>query len=210
MTTPVPQLILCSPRADRLAVLADGLRGVGWHVAVCGPAELDLSRGDLVLLDEGDDCERMRPFAGITTPASATASCRSSISAAAIPVPASRPAPIVAAAGNIAAVDLALQLRPLLRIKERQDRLASKAAEATRVHERLKTAYHQINAELELASRIQSSFLPQSLPELPQVRFAVEYRPVGHVGGDFYDVFRLDERHIGLLRRRRHGARRRR
>ena len=85
-----------------------------------------------------------------------------------------------------------------MRLKERHDRLATKAAEATRVHERLKTAYHQINAELELASRIQSSFLPQSLPELPQVRFAVEYRPIGHVGGDFYDVFRLDERHIGF------------
>jgi serine phosphatase RsbU (regulator of sigma subunit) len=198
MTTSVPQLVLCSPRADRLAVLADGLRGFGWHVAVCGPAELDLSRGDLVLFDEADDRERMLTL------------CRDQharLGDGFVPVvyltdsdprPGMEAGADLSASGNIAATDLAVQLRPLLRIKDRHDRLASKAAEATRVHERLKTAYHQINAELELASRIQSSFLPQSLPELPQVRFAVEYRPIGHVGGDFYDVFRLDERHIGF------------
>src|SRR5262249_398328 len=42
------------------------------------------------------------------------------------------------------------------------------------------------------------SFLPQSLPELPGTRFAVNYRPCGRVGGDFYDVFRLDENHVGF------------
>src|SRR5207342_902861 len=39
---------------------------------------------------------------------------------------------------------------------------------------------------------------PHSLPEVPQARFAVHYRPCGRVGGDFYDVFRLDERHLGF------------
>jgi sigma-B regulation protein RsbU (phosphoserine phosphatase) len=42
------------------------------------------------------------------------------------------------------------------------------------------------------------SFLPQSLPETPGARFAVQYRPCGRVGGDFYDVFRLDEHHVGF------------
>ena len=198
MTSPIPQLVFCSPRSDRLAPLVDGMRGAGWHVAVCGPAELDLGRGDLVLLDEADDRERMLTvcreqhallgdgfvpivYLGNGDP-------RRGLEAGAD----------LATPGSVEPVELIEQLRPLLRLKERHDRLASKAAEATRVHERLKTAYQQISAELELASRLQASFLPQSLPELPQVRFAVEYRPVGHVGGDFYDVFRLDERHIGF------------
>jgi sigma-B regulation protein RsbU (phosphoserine phosphatase) len=30
------------------------------------------------------------------------------------------------------------------------------------------------------------------------VRFAVHYQPCGRVGGDFYDVFRLDEKHLGF------------
>jgi sigma-B regulation protein RsbU (phosphoserine phosphatase) len=90
------------------------------------------------------------------------------------------------------------QVEALLRIKQRHDQLAARAAEAGRVSKRLQAAYQQIDQELELARRIQESFLPQSLPELPRVRFAVKYRPCGQVGGDFYDVFRLDERHVGF------------
>jgi sigma-B regulation protein RsbU (phosphoserine phosphatase) len=94
--------------------------------------------------------------------------------------------------------ELLAQVQALLRIKERHDKLAARAAEAGRVSKRLQEAYHQIDQELDLARRIQESFLPQRLPELPRVRFAVKYRPCGRVGGDFYDVFRLDERHVGF------------
>ena len=94
--------------------------------------------------------------------------------------------------------ELLAQVRALLRIKERHDQLAAKAAEAGRVSKRLQAAYQQIDQELALARRLQESFLPQHLPELPGVRFAVQYRPCGQVGGDFYDVFRLDERHVGF------------
>ena len=90
------------------------------------------------------------------------------------------------------------QVEAFLRLKHRHDHLAEKSAEVNRVNKRLQAAYHQIDQELELARRIQESFLPQSLPDVPHVRFAVHYQPCGRVGGDFYDVFRLDERHIGL------------
>lgn len=94
--------------------------------------------------------------------------------------------------------ELVAQVQSLLRIKERHDQLAARASETQRINKRLQAAYLQIDQELELARRIQQSFLPQTLPELPQVRFAVEYRPCGRVGGDFYDLFRLDEQHLGL------------
>jgi phosphoserine phosphatase RsbU/P len=90
------------------------------------------------------------------------------------------------------------QVHALLRIRDGHDRLREKTAEVNRINKRLQQAYQQIDQELELASRIQQSFLPQTLPELPQVRFAVHYQPCGRVGGDFYDVFRLDERHLGF------------
>ncbi len=96
------------------------------------------------------------------------------------------------------AAELIAQVQALLRIKERHDQLAVKASEAQRINKRLQAAYQQIDQELELARRIQESFLPQSLPQLPQVRFAARYKPCGRVGGDFYDVFRLDEQHLGL------------
>lgn len=94
--------------------------------------------------------------------------------------------------------ELLAQVQALLRIKERHDHLTARTQEVHRINKRLQAAYQQIDAELELARRIQESFLPHSLPRVPQVRFAVKYRPCGRVGGDFYDVFRLDEQHLGF------------
>jgi len=94
--------------------------------------------------------------------------------------------------------ELLAQIHALLRVKKRHDHLTEKSAEFHRVHHRLQEAYQQIDHELELARRVQQSLLPQTLPEVPPIRFAVHYRPSGRVGGDFYDVFRLDEHHVGF------------
>jgi sigma-B regulation protein RsbU (phosphoserine phosphatase) len=94
--------------------------------------------------------------------------------------------------------ELAAQVRACLRIKDHYDRLSEKTAEVHRINKRLQAAYQQIDQELVLARRIQQSFLPHTLPQMPHLRFAVHYRPSGQVGGDFYDIFRLDERHLGF------------
>jgi sigma-B regulation protein RsbU (phosphoserine phosphatase) len=94
--------------------------------------------------------------------------------------------------------ELLAQVEALLRIKHGHDRLADKNAEVHRINKRLQQAYQQIDQELELAHRIQMSFLPQTMPELPRLRFAVHYLLCGRVGGDFYDIFRLDENHVGF------------
>lgn len=90
------------------------------------------------------------------------------------------------------------QVGALVRIKARHDQLATRAAEAQRISKRLQEANLLIDQELELARRLQESFLPQAMPQLPRIRFAVKYLPVAQVGGDFYDVFRLDEQHLGF------------
>jgi sigma-B regulation protein RsbU (phosphoserine phosphatase) len=97
-----------------------------------------------------------------------------------------------------APAELLAQARALLRIKDTHDRLTEKTAEIHRVNKQLQQAYQQIDQELELAQRIQSSFLPQTLPQIPDCRFAVHYLLCGRVGGDFYDAFRLDENHVGF------------
>jgi sigma-B regulation protein RsbU (phosphoserine phosphatase) len=98
----------------------------------------------------------------------------------------------------LAAGELLAQAQALLRIKELNDRLAQKTAEFYRLNRKLQQVNQQIDQELELAQRIQSSFLPQTLPAVPRTRFGVHYLLQGRVGGDFYDVFRLDEKHLGL------------
>ena len=94
--------------------------------------------------------------------------------------------------------ELLAQVRAFMRIKEIHERLAEKTAEVHRVNRRLQQAYQQIDQELQLARRLQSSFLPRTLPQVPGVRFAVHYALSGRVGGDFYDAFRLDEGHVGF------------
>ena len=94
--------------------------------------------------------------------------------------------------------ELLAQVKALLRIKDAHDRQAGKTAEMHRINKRLQQLHQQIDYEMQLAQRIQSSFLPRTLPDVPRSRFAVHYLLRDRVGGDFYDVFRLDEHHVGL------------
>jgi phosphoserine phosphatase RsbU/P len=56
-----------------------------------------------------------------------------------------------------------------------------------------------INKELEIARRIQSSTLPQSVPALPGLDIAARYVPMSAVAGDFYDFLYVDEKRVGIL-----------
>ena len=67
-----------------------------------------------------------------------------------------------------------------------------------RTGDKLNFHLSRIDEELKLAARLQQDFLPKSLPQLGQIHFHTLFRPAGHVSGDFYDVLRLDEKHIGF------------
>jgi sigma-B regulation protein RsbU (phosphoserine phosphatase) len=57
----------------------------------------------------------------------------------------------------------------------------------------------EINRELDIARRIQSSILPQSMPRIPGLTIAARYRPMTAVAGDFYDFLDIDPMRIGIL-----------
>jgi sigma-B regulation protein RsbU (phosphoserine phosphatase) len=46
--------------------------------------------------------------------------------------------------------------------------------------------------EMSIATEIQKSFLPRTLPVRPDLSFASHYRPALDIGGDFYDLFEVD------------------
>lgn len=93
---------------------------------------------------------------------------------------------------------LVAQLKSLLRVRHLQQRLAGRAGEAQGLNQRLQQAFQQIEGDSELTRRIHRGFLPATLPEVGGARFAVCYRPRSRIGGDFYDVVRLDEDHVGF------------
>lgn len=93
---------------------------------------------------------------------------------------------------------LGAQLRALIRVHHLNQRLAARAGEAHQVNQRLQQAYQQMDQDLELTRRIHRGFLPRSTPPIGPLRFAIDYRPRSRIGGDFFDVSRLDENHVGV------------
>lgn len=57
----------------------------------------------------------------------------------------------------------------------------------------------RLERELEIAAGVQRDLLPGELPRFPDVRFAAYLEPARQVGGDFYDVFALDDDHVALV-----------
>jgi sigma-B regulation protein RsbU (phosphoserine phosphatase) len=204
MKTGRPRILLCAAEphgvADVRTLLEHAGHAVAWHGL--NGTDPDLVSSDLVILDgsQREDealafCRRLRArlidsfipilfLAGDATRAAHLASFGEGADTYLM-----RP---------FASIELLGQVGAFLRAKALHDRLIEKSEEIHRINHRLQQAYHQIDQELELARRIQLSLLPQTLPDAPCVRFAVHYRLCGRVGGDFYDVFRLDEQHVGF------------
>lgn len=60
----------------------------------------------------------------------------------------------------------------------------------------------RISTELDLATKIQTSMLPCILPAFPDhenIKLRAVYHPAKEVGGDFYDYFKIDDTHVGVV-----------
>jgi sigma-B regulation protein RsbU (phosphoserine phosphatase) len=57
----------------------------------------------------------------------------------------------------------------------------------------------RLERELELARQVQQSLLPSVFPALPGYQFAARNVTARQVGGDFYDLFLVDEGHFGVV-----------
>ena len=62
-----------------------------------------------------------------------------------------------------------------------------------------KDAFVALQRELDIASRVQLSFLPDSVPPSDAFDMAGSMKPAKEVGGDFYDFFRLDSHRVGIV-----------
>ena len=57
----------------------------------------------------------------------------------------------------------------------------------------------RIEKEMEISSVVQSSFLPQEIPQTQRFSFAADSVPARMVGGDFYDFIQVDQDHMAVL-----------
>jgi len=62
----------------------------------------------------------------------------------------------------------------------------------------LEAANKRMRDDLDAASRVQQSLLPERMPQTGRCRFAWRYRPSEELGGDGLNVFRIDDRHVAM------------
>jgi len=83
--------------------------------------------------------------------------------------------------------------------------LVTKNQMLQKAYDELKAAQAQLiekerlERELQLAADIQLSILPDVLPDTEEYSFGARMLPARQVGGDFYDVFELEDNRIGVL-----------
>ncbi|GEM_PF-1339350 len=77
--------------------------------------------------------------------------------------------------------------------------LQKQALELKHAMEELEKKNRQIVEELSLASELQKSLLPKEFPSDLPLNFAHKYIPYAYIGGDFFDVKRLDKSRVGIV-----------
>lgn len=92
--------------------------------------------------------------------------------------------------------------KPYLALYEAKNRLKDNARNLNKlVAERTKDLAgknQKLLEDLEYARDIQKAILPVKLPNSEQVSFFAQYYPAERVSGDFYNIFKLDEKNIGM------------
>jgi sigma-B regulation protein RsbU (phosphoserine phosphatase) len=63
----------------------------------------------------------------------------------------------------------------------------------------LEAAHKKLTFELELAQKVQLALMPRPPKPRGVLRLAVRYRPANQLGGDVYDIYRLENNRLGIL-----------
>ena len=79
-------------------------------------------------------------------------------------------------------------------------RVEERTAELRQANEQLLARDAEVMHYLRAAGRLQAKvMLPQAPPDWPELRWAVHYAPLSHLGGDYYDFAAPDPDHLGVL-----------
>ncbi|MBF0288455.1 MAG: SpoIIE family protein phosphatase [SAR324 cluster bacterium] len=63
----------------------------------------------------------------------------------------------------------------------------------------IKSQHNQLELELAHARETQKILFPSKLPSFPNIKLARKYVPMEQIGGDFYDVFSVEDGQLGIM-----------
>ncbi len=93
--------------------------------------------------------------------------------------------------------------KPYLIIREAERKISNYADNLEKLVEQrtqeIAAANDKIMLDLDYARNIQRALLPTSFPKVLNLEFAASYVPCEKIGGDFYNIYRLDDDNIGIL-----------
>jgi sigma-B regulation protein RsbU (phosphoserine phosphatase) len=88
--------------------------------------------------------------------------------------------------------------RAVAQVKVLEGKLDAHNKELQAAAAELAAANDRLTRDLEAAAAVQQALLPALPTELPGARFAWAFEPCSQLAGDYLNVFRLDDRHVGL------------
>ena len=68
-----------------------------------------------------------------------------------------------------------------------------------KAYQNIKEHQNLLLEELEQARETQKSILPETMPIIEGAKIVCKYTPMEHIGGDFYDVFELENNKFGIM-----------
>jgi len=101
-------------------------------------------------------------------------------------------------APDVSLAELKGRLATIQRYHALLKRMQHEIRNMERLGKRLNQHFYEVDQEMRLAARLQRDFLPNLTKPIANVRFAAVYRSASWVSGDIYDVFRIDENHLGF------------
>lgn len=87
----------------------------------------------------------------------------------------------------------------MLALSEPMKRMNVEIDLASRAQHSAKAWIRRVDDELHTAAKMQRDLLPTTMPHQGIVTSAAVFRPLWHVSGDVYRVWRLDEHHLGFM-----------
>lgn len=80
-----------------------------------------------------------------------------------------------------------------------EERVKQRTLDLEASYEKLRVEYERNKEEISLAKKMQQAILPDQLPNTDSITITGKYYPMDDLGGDFYDVYQIDNDKVAVL-----------